>query len=244
MLDRGDPSLGADRRRLVVVDVQREPVRQSLLDEHRQRRLARPQPGLQLRIQPPEAWILQELLQPLLERVDVQRRPGAEGEPLAQVARAKPAVPVHLDVGQLAFDDLVDDDTAGHVLIGQDRSGVDVPPVDVESGQSDTEILQILGRELPINVRRRDPDDLLGREDRTAHDADLAHENLDGGHRCALGPSRRGRRGQDRGRRGRLRLLSLESGRIARATRRVPDRPLRAQRDGQKGGCSEDHRHP
>src|SRR6267378_1655683 len=244
MLERHDAALGAHRGRLVVVDREPHLVRQSLLDRGRQRGLAGPEARLQLGVQSPDALVLEQQLQLLLQGVDVERRARAEREPAPQVALPEPAVALDVDLDHAALDDLIGHRPLGDRLVRQDRSRVDVAAVDVQQGQRDAKRLQVLRGQLPVEVRRGGGGNLLGRQHRVAHDADLTHEDAQRRQDLAFG--RRGQRRQDRHGRRTPRLLLLEGRRLPRSPGGIAEGRLRVSErvrkdrddaDGAETGC-------
>src|SRR5207244_470693 len=112
-----------------------------------ERGLAGLETRLELGVQALDARVFQHELEPLLQRVDVQRGPSAASDPLLEITGTEPAVPLHRDAGETALDDLKGDHAVDDVLIREDRSGVNVAVVDVEPSQGEAGFLQILRRE-------------------------------------------------------------------------------------------------
>ncbi len=79
------PALGADARRFVVRELELAVHRPVLVDAHAQPRRSRTRAGHQLSVDAPDARILLEELQPLLEPVHVQRGGRAERDAIRDV---------------------------------------------------------------------------------------------------------------------------------------------------------------
>jgi hypothetical protein len=110
----------ADARRVVVAELERSEDGELLLEARPQSRLARPLAREELRVDPPDARVLLQELELLLEVRDVERRARAAQDAAREVAVAEPAVALEVDRAEPALDDPVIDHALEDVLVGQD----------------------------------------------------------------------------------------------------------------------------
>ena len=131
-MGEGDQTtLRADNRRLVVIEIQPDLPRAGLSHLHCQDALATLVAGTKIGVDPFDARVSLQQLQSLLERLDLQWRPRAQHEAIAQVAAPKPVSSLDVDARQGPFDDLYLNHTIFHVLIRNDGAGGDVAVIDV-----------------------------------------------------------------------------------------------------------------
>ena len=147
--------LGADRRGLVVVHLEQQPVGQALLDPEIQDALPGAESRAQLRIEPLDARILLQELQARLQLEDVERWAGAQLQAPPQEPVPEPSRPRDVDARELALDDLVRHDAVADRLIGQDRPGIDEPGVDVVQRQRDLARVEPGGRRQRVHRRQQ-----------------------------------------------------------------------------------------
>ena len=118
--------LGADRGRAVVGEAEGRLVARRLDDVDLEPALAAPQARAEARVDLVDRRVEQEQLDALAQLVDVERRAGAEPDPVDDELGIERGQPVDHDVGEPALDDLDLDHAVPDLLVGDHRARVDV----------------------------------------------------------------------------------------------------------------------
>ena len=108
-----------------------------------------------------------------MQLVHVQRRPGAEGKPLAQIALFETSRAPQPDIAQHALNDLERYDTVFNRLVWDQHARVDVSPVDIGARQNNAQRLDVLRPQWTAEKWRRKPAEFFTRNRRVPDEAKI-----------------------------------------------------------------------